>query len=57
MVRKMIIEFYYSVFEIPERYFLKYLRGNWRKLKFHLISAINFYYIINKLIILIPDLH
>jgi hypothetical protein len=55
MVRKMIIEFYYSVFEIPERYFLKYLRG--RKLKFHLISAINFYYIINKLIILIPDLH
>jgi hypothetical protein len=46
-----------SVFEIPERYFLKYLRGNWRKLKFHLILAINFYYIINKLIILIPDLH
>jgi hypothetical protein len=35
--------------------FLGYLRGNWRYLRFSLISAVDFYYIINKLIILVPD--
>jgi hypothetical protein len=32
-----------------------YLGGNRRNLRFHLILTVNFYYIINKLIILIPD--
>jgi hypothetical protein len=35
--------------------FLGYLRGIWRYLRFLLISTIDFYYVINKLIILIPD--
>jgi hypothetical protein len=43
----IIEEFYYGVSEVTER----------RNLKFHLISVINFYYIINKLIILISDSH
>jgi hypothetical protein len=34
--------------------FLRYLRGTWRYIKKNLISAVDFYYIINKLIILIP---
>jgi hypothetical protein len=33
--------------------FLEYLRGNWRYLRFSLISVIDFYYVINKLIILV----
>jgi hypothetical protein len=37
--------------------FLGYLRGTWRYLMFSLISAVNFYYDINKLIILIPGPH
>jgi hypothetical protein len=35
--------------------FLMYLGGTY--LRFHLISAINFYYVINKLIILIYNTH
>jgi hypothetical protein len=37
--------------------FLGYLGGTWRNLRFHLISVINFYYVINKLIILVPGPH
>jgi hypothetical protein len=37
--------------------FLGYLRGTSRYQSFSLISAVNFYYIINKLIILVPSLH
>jgi hypothetical protein len=37
--------------------FLGYLRGTWRNIRSSLISAANFYYIINKLIILVPDPH
>jgi hypothetical protein len=37
--------------------FLGYLRGNWRYIMFPLISAIDFYYIINKLIILVSGSH
>jgi hypothetical protein len=37
--------------------FLVYLRGNWRYLIFLLISVINFYYVINKLIILVSGPH
>jgi hypothetical protein len=37
--------------------FLGYLRGTWRYLKFSLISVVDFYYVINKLIILILDAH
>jgi hypothetical protein len=33
--------------------FLEYLRGIWRYLKFLLISVVDFYYVINKLIILV----
>jgi hypothetical protein len=33
--------------------FVGYLRGIWRNVRFILISAVNFYYVINKLIILI----
>jgi hypothetical protein len=36
----------YDVSVVPERY-----------LRFSLISAIDFYYVINKLIILVPDPH
>jgi hypothetical protein len=32
--------------------FVGYLVGMWRKLRFPLISAVNFYYVIDKLIIL-----
>jgi hypothetical protein len=39
-------EFCYSVSEVSERY-----------LRFFLILAVDFYYVINKLIILVPDLH
>jgi hypothetical protein len=39
-------EFCYGVFSLTRRY-----------LSFTLISAINFYYVINKLIILVPVLH
>jgi hypothetical protein len=36
--------------------FVRYLGGIWRKLtKVFFISAVNFYYIINKLIILVSD--
>jgi hypothetical protein len=37
--------------------FLGYFRGTWMYLSFPLISAVNFYYIINKLIILVPAPH
>jgi hypothetical protein len=37
--------------------FLGYLRGNWRYLRFSLISAVDFYYVINKLIMLVPDIY
>jgi hypothetical protein len=37
--------------------FLWCLRDNWSNLRFHLISVINIYYIINKLIILVYDQH
>jgi hypothetical protein len=37
--------------------FLGYLRGTWRNLKFLLISTINFYYVINEMIILLSDSH
>jgi hypothetical protein len=37
--------------------FLVYLTGIWKYLRFSLISAVDFYYIINKLIILVPDPH
>jgi hypothetical protein len=36
---------------------LGYLRGTWRYLRFPLISAIDFYHVINKLIILVSDSH
>jgi hypothetical protein len=39
-------EFCYGIFEVPQRYLI-----------FSLISVVNFYYIINKLIILILTLH
>jgi hypothetical protein len=39
-------EFCYGVSVVSERY-----------LRFSLISAIDFYYVINKLIILVPDPH
>jgi dolichyl-phosphate-mannose--protein O-mannosyl transferase len=41
-----IYDFCYGVSEVPDKY-----------LRFPLISTINFYYIINKLIILVPDPH
>jgi hypothetical protein len=37
--------------------FLWYLGGTWRNLRFPLILIVNFYYIINKLIILIHVSH
>jgi hypothetical protein len=37
--------------------FIAYLRGTWRNLMFSLISVVKFYYVINKLIILVLDLH
>jgi hypothetical protein len=37
--------------------FLGYLGGTWRYLSFLLISVINFYYVISKLIILVPVPH
>jgi hypothetical protein len=37
--------------------FLGYLRDTWRYIMFPLISAVDFYYVINKLIILIPNPH
>jgi hypothetical protein len=37
--------------------FLRYLIGNGRYLRFSLISVVDFYYVINKLIILISDPH
>jgi hypothetical protein len=37
--------------------FLEYLEGNWRYLRISLISVIIFYYVINKLIILVSDPH
>jgi hypothetical protein len=37
--------------------FLVYPGGNWKYLSFYLISIINFYYIINKLIILVAHSH
>jgi hypothetical protein len=42
----ILIQLCYSVFGVSERY-----------LKFSLILTVDFYYVINKLIILIPDLH
>jgi hypothetical protein len=42
-------EFCYGVSGVPERYL--------EVPKFPLISAIDFYYVINKLIILVPDSH
>jgi hypothetical protein len=44
--RPIYFEFCYGVFRVPERY-----------LRFPLISAVDFYYVINKLIILISDPH
>jgi hypothetical protein len=37
--------------------FLGYLRVIWRYLRFSLIIVVDFYYVINKLIILISDPH
>jgi hypothetical protein len=37
--------------------FLGYLRGTWRYLRFLLITIVDFYYVINKLIILLYDSH
>jgi hypothetical protein len=37
--------------------FLWYLRGIWWYLRFSLILTVDFYYVINKLIILVPDSH
>jgi hypothetical protein len=37
--------------------FLEYLRGTWSYLRSLLISAVDFYYVINKLIILVLDPH
>jgi hypothetical protein len=37
--------------------FMGYLRGIWRYLRFLLITAVDFYYVINKLIILLYDSH
>jgi hypothetical protein len=34
-----------------------YLEGTWRNLRFPLILVVNFYYIINKLIILVSGPH
>jgi hypothetical protein len=42
----MIYEFCYGVSKVPQSY-----------IRYHLILIINFYYVINKLIILVPDLH
>jgi hypothetical protein len=42
-------EFCYDVSDVPERY--------GRYLRFYLITTVNFSYVINKLIILIPDPH
>jgi hypothetical protein len=36
--------------------FLWYLRGTWRYLNFFKISAVNFYYVINKLLVLVHGL-
>jgi hypothetical protein len=35
--------------------FVEYLGGTWRKLRFYLILVVIFYYVINKLIILVSD--
>jgi hypothetical protein len=35
--------------------FVRYIRGTWRNLSFPLILVVIFYYVINKLIILISD--
>jgi hypothetical protein len=43
--------------KISATVFLGYLRDIWRYIRFLLISAINFYYVFNKLIILVPDPH
>jgi hypothetical protein len=40
------MEFCYGVFSVTEKY-----------LKFSLISTVDFYYVIDKLIILVPDPH
>jgi hypothetical protein len=37
--------------------FLGYLRGTWMYLMFFLISAVDFYYVIDKLIILVTNPH
>jgi hypothetical protein len=37
--------------------FLGYLRGTLRYIRSHLISAVDFYCVINKLIILVPEPH
>jgi hypothetical protein len=47
--RALILEFCYGV--------SAYLRDTWRYLRFLLISAVDCYYIINKLIILVPAPH
>jgi hypothetical protein len=46
-IRLLIFKFCYGVFEI--------LRDICRNLRFSLILAVNFYYVINKLIILVTD--
>jgi hypothetical protein len=46
VIRCYFVEFRYGVSGVPERY-----------LRFLLISAVDFYYVINKLIILVPDPH
>jgi hypothetical protein len=43
--------------KVSSTVFLVHLGGNQRKLIFLLISTVNFYYVINKLIILVPINH
>jgi hypothetical protein len=49
MVVCIYIEFCYGIFGVPERYL--------EVPKVSLISAVDFYYVINKLIILVSDPH
>jgi hypothetical protein len=49
LVEAILIEFCYGIFGV--------LRGTWSYLRSLLISAIDFYYVINKLIILVLNPH
>jgi tRNA A37 threonylcarbamoyladenosine biosynthesis protein TsaE len=42
---------------IKERFLLRCFWGSWRYLRFSLISAVDFYYVINKLVILVSGPH